>query len=136
MARNKEYTEYEDAGADPKLASEFVMRLFHSRTAAHVLHLKTTSYAEHKALNEFYDNIVDLADSFAEMYQGEYSQMLELTSIDGYKTPSSSITLISGLRNWVQSNREQICSSAECQNVIDEVLALCHKTFYKLKFLE
>ena len=35
---------------------------------------QTRSYAAHKALNEFYDEIVDLADSFAEAYiAGDWS---------------------------------------------------------------
>lgn len=121
--------------SNPKMAAEFVMRLFHARTAAHVLHLKTKSYAEHKALNDFYDGIVDLADSFAEMYQGNYALLLEMSGIEGYKTPSTSMMLISGLTNWINTNRESICDCSEGQNIIDEVLALCHSTAYKLKFL-
>lgn len=39
-----------------QLAGEFIMRLFHSRTVAHVLHLKTRSYAAHKALQKFYEH--------------------------------------------------------------------------------
>ena len=39
-------------------AGELVMRLFHARTTAHVLHLKSRSYAQHVALNEFYDGVV------------------------------------------------------------------------------
>ncbi len=122
--------------SNPKLAAEFVLRLFHARTAAHVLHLKTKSYAEHKALNDFYDGIVDLADGFAEMYQGNYALLLEMSSIEGYKTPSTSMMLISGLTNWIKTNREAICDCSEGQNMIDEVLTLCHSTAYKLKFLE
>jgi hypothetical protein len=62
--------------SDHKLAAELVMRCFHSRTAAHVLHLKSKSYSEHMALHDFYDEIVDLTDAFAEMYQGEYMTLL------------------------------------------------------------
>ena len=44
------------------MVGEFILLCFHARTNAHVLHLETRSYAAHKALNEFYDEIVDLAD--------------------------------------------------------------------------
>jgi DNA-binding ferritin-like protein len=124
---------------DSKLAAEFVMRCFHARTAAHVLHLKSTgpgSFAEHKALNEFYDGIVDLIDGFAEMYQGEYLELLPMSGMSGYQTPTSAMALISGMTKWIKSNREQICDSSECQNVVDEILSLCHSTAYKLKFLK
>lgn len=119
-----------------KLAAEFVMRCFHARTAAHVLHLKSTSYAEHVALNEFYDGIIDLIDGFAEMYQGEYLELLPLSNVGGYQTPSNAMSLITGMTKWVKSNREEICDSSECQAAIDDVLTLCHSTAYKLKFLK
>ena len=44
----------------------------HSRTQAHVFHLQTPSFAEHKALNDYYNGIVDLVDGFVESYQGKY----------------------------------------------------------------
>ena len=124
---------------DPKVAAEFVMRMFHARTAAHVLHLKAQgpgAYAEHKALNEFYDEIVDLADGIAEMLQGEYLELLTLSGISGYQTPASGLALVTGLSKWISANRKDVCPSSECQNLIDGVLELCHSTAYKLKFLK
>ena len=46
-------------------------KLFHARDVAHLFHLKTNSYAAHKASNEFYDSILDLTDSLIESYQGK-----------------------------------------------------------------
>ena len=43
-------------------AADFVGALFLARDVAHSVHLNTRSYAKHKALNEFYDEIIDLAD--------------------------------------------------------------------------
>lgn len=51
-------------------ANKILNRLFEMRDNTHVLHLQTKSYAEHLALNQFYDAVVDLADEFAENYQG------------------------------------------------------------------
>ena len=51
---------------------EFVMCLLHSQTNAHILHLQSRSYAEHKALESYYEGIDDLIDSFVEAYQGKY----------------------------------------------------------------
>lgn len=124
---------------NPKVAAEFIMRCFHARTAAHVLHLKASgpgAFAEHKALNEFYDEIVDLADGIAEMLQGEHLELLPLSNITGYQTPANSLALITGLSKWISANRSEVCSSSECQNLIDGVLELCHSTAYKLKFLK
>ena len=40
------------------MIGELIIKLLHARTNAHILHLGTTSYAKHKALNDFYDEIV------------------------------------------------------------------------------
>ena len=46
--------------------------LFHSQVQAHIYHLQTDSYAQHKALNDYYDAIPDMIDSIVESFQGEY----------------------------------------------------------------
>ena len=121
--------------SNDKLAGEFIMRCFHARTAAHVLHLKTKSYAEHKALNDFYDAIVDAVDAFAEMYQGENDTIIQIYP-EGYRTPSNALVLIGGLSEWIESHRDKICESKQCQAQIDVVLMIVDQTFYKLKFLK
>lgn len=52
------------------MVGEFVMKALHARTNAHVLHLKSRSYARHVALGDFYDVLVDLLDGYVEAYQG------------------------------------------------------------------
>lgn len=121
--------------ADDKLAGELIARCFHARTAAHILHLKTKSYAEHKALNDFYDAIVDAVDAFAEMYQGENDTIIQ-TYPEGYRTPSSSLILIGGLQTWLESHRDKVCDSKQCQAQIDVILMLINQTYYKLKYLK
>jgi len=120
--------------SDHKLAAELVMRCFHSRTAAHVLHLKSKSYSEHMALHDFYDSIVDLTDEFAEMYQGEYMTLLN-EHPDGYKNPPNALALVNGLASWIDANRKKVCDSSQCQSQIDLIAMLCNQTAYKLKFL-
>ena len=46
------------------MIGELIIKLLHARTNAHLLHLGTTSFAKHKALNDFYDEIVDLVRVF------------------------------------------------------------------------
>jgi hypothetical protein len=116
-----------------KLAGELVVTLFHARTAAHILHLQTKSYAEHVALNEFYDGVVDLADAIAEAFQGIYG-LLEFPK-ESYKQPTDAVRFLTQLRSWVADNREDCCPDTEIQNMIDEVLSLIDSTLYKLRFL-
>ena len=112
------------------------MRCFHARTTAHVLHLKTRSYATHKALNDFYDDIVPLADSFAEVYQGEYG-LIE-TFPARYVPEGDGLTLMENLGGWIAENRHSVCKkeATHLQNIIDEIVALVNETAYKLKFLK
>ena len=44
------------------LMGQFVSTLLASRTQAHIFHLQTPSFAAHKALNEYYDEIVGITD--------------------------------------------------------------------------
>jgi hypothetical protein len=56
--------------------------LFQLRDVAHAKHLNTTSYAEHEALNGFYTEILELADSFLETYQGVHGRINDTFTID------------------------------------------------------
>ena len=116
-------------------AGEMICRLFHARTAAHMAHLQTTSFAQHKALNDFYDGVVDLADSFAETYQGTFGL---ITKYPDCGLPSGKpVEWLDGLRNWLEKNRDANCQGKTMlENINDELMALCSQTVYKLKFLD
>lgn len=118
-------------------AGELVSRCFHARTVAHILHLKTRSYAAHKALNEFYDEIVPLADSFAEAYQGDYGIIESYPQKFG-AMPSDGLAMLEELSSWLEKNRFECCDEDDTylQNIIDEIVALIRSTQYKLKFLK
>lgn len=117
---------------------QFIGTLFHARTQAHIAHLQTTSYAKHKALDEFYTNLVDLVDEIAEMYQGRHG------IIKGYKVPVSKdmedenvvVAYFETLGKFIDNKRGKLPQDTELQNTIDEVRALIDSTLYKLKFLK
>jgi hypothetical protein len=48
----------------------FAQTLLHSATCAHIQHWQTTSYAEHKALQKYYESMPDLVDDLVETYMG------------------------------------------------------------------
>jgi hypothetical protein len=63
--------------SEPKYTiSQLVVELLYSAPVAHIEHLKTTSFAQHKALNEYYDGIPDLTDSIIENY--EYANICKI----------------------------------------------------------
>ena len=118
--------------------AELVIRCFHARTDAHIAHLMTRSYAAHKALNEFYDEIIDLADTYAEACQGRYG-ILPYENVSyrpmkpSYSTPQ---TIIETLRDWIDKYRKEFGNETELQNIIDEIVGQCDSTLYKLTCLK
>lgn len=119
---------------DPELGGEFVVHLLYSRTRAHILHLTTTSYAEHVALQEYYEKIVDLADALAENMQGK-TGILEYDGIEDLDWGENGMSLMLVLRNWIDTHRKEISDESDVQNQIDEVQALISRTYYKLETL-
>lgn len=115
---------------------ELVMKCLHARTAAHVLHLKSRSYAQHIALKDFYDTLVELVDKLAETYQGDYGLIEEYSS--RFVMADDAVQLVSGLAAWIEAHREHVCDEDDTylQNILDEIVALCRSTTYKLKFLK
>lgn len=118
------------------MAGELIMRCFHARTTAHVLHLKTKSFAQHTALNEFYEEIVPLVDKFAEAYQGDYGLIDDYPK--KYVYTDVPLELINELSSWIDNNRYECCDEDDSylQNIIDEIVALIRSTQYKLRFLK
>lgn len=122
------------------MIAELITRLFHARTNAHILHLGTTgagSYAAHKALQEFYEGVVDLADSIAEGYQGEH-ELIDFSGKCVYRHVADPLKLITELKEWVEQNRYEAIEAEDTflHNIVDEVVALCSSTRYKLKNLK
>lgn len=113
-------------------AGEFILTLFNARTAAHVAHLQTQSYAKHIALGEFYEGIVDLADTFAEAYIG-CNGPIEFKG-SSFKLEKDPIKMLESLKTTSESARAE-CSHTALQNIIDEITSLIASTLYKLKFL-
>lgn len=117
-------------------AAEFVGLMFLARDVTHSVHLNTRSYAKHKALNEFYDAIVGLADDFAEAYQGRHGLIGPITLQSAKKTTNVLEFLQDSLAD-VEKGRYEVCDKSDTaiQNIVDEIVGLYLSTLYKLRFL-
>ena len=116
--------------------NEFVGMLFLARDVAHSAHLNTRSYAKHIALNGFYDGIIDLADKFAEAYQGKYGLIGPIALMSAKKT-NNIVEFLEGQVDDLMEMRYVVVDK-DCtplQNIIDEIFGLYYSTLYKLKFL-
>lgn len=114
--------------------------LLNGVTKVHLNHLLVTgtgSYAAHKAMNEFYDDIGDLADDVIEQYQGASEKLLvfpESFSFPPLKTAQDCVSYLRGLYAKV-NQLQDIMPYSEIVNVLDEVKSLINSTKYKLIFL-
>jgi DNA-binding ferritin-like protein len=116
--------------------ADFVGELFLARDVTHSVHLNTRSYSKHKALGHFYEDVIELADKFAEAYQGRHGLIGPITLRSARKTTNITEFLEDSLKT-IEEMRYEVCEKTDTtiQNIIDEIIGLYLSTLYKLKFL-
>ena len=112
--------------------------MFLSREVSHREHLKTNKYAHHMALGSFYEDIICVADSLAEAYQGRNGLIGDIPILSNDRPNSDIIkvlgyhlTLIEKMRNEAIDEKD-----APLQSIVDDVVAVYLSTLYKLKNLK
>lgn len=123
------------ANSVPDLVSE----LLDAATKTHVLHLIVrgqSSYAQHKALNELYDALPDLADGIAESWQGATGEIpkYKVISAPELTTVNDCLKYIDNLRDKITSIQKTVKYS-EINNDLDTIKTALNSAYYKLKFL-
>jgi hypothetical protein len=116
--------------------AKFISTLLGSREQAHIFHLQTPSYAAHKALQGYYEDIVDLIDAYVEAFQGRYGILKGYTLPTQVYEDDSALKYFMGLQSFVDGIRGQLPQDGELNNTVDEISALISGTIYKLKFLK
>lgn len=121
------------------MIEELISRVFYARNAAHFAHWRAKgegSFAKHMALGEFYDGVIDLADKFAETYQGRHG-LIGPISLQSATTTNSVVDFLEDSLKTIEDMRYEVCDKSESaiQNIIDEIVSLYLTTLYKLKFL-
>lgn len=116
--------------------SEFIGMFFLARDVVHSVHLNTRSYSKHKALQKFYENIIDLADTFAEAYQGRHG-LIGPIGLQSAKKTSNVVEFLESQLEEIEKCRYEVCDKDDSplQNLIDGIIELYLSTLYKLKFL-
>jgi hypothetical protein len=133
---NNNENDSESEGSNDQFC-EIVCKLLHSQTQVHILHLQTTSYSEHKALQKYYEGIDGLVDGLVESYQGKHGLVKNYKTFDmvDYKSNDQLIKYFKELLDVISDNRDSVKESY-LQNQIDTVEELINSTLYKLKFLK
>jgi tryptophan synthase beta subunit len=127
----KSYNDYKNSRLTP---SVFFGNLMAVRQNAHVLHLSSKSYSEHKALAKFYENLVNFTDFLIESYQGQYG----LVEIEQFvnKEKNVEIFLKRAAEDFAEAHKLFNEKDTHIHNIIDEIVALTYQTQYKVKFLK
>lgn len=112
-----------------------VAKLFEARQVAHNVHLQTKSYAQHKALNGFYEGILNLTDSLVETYQGQYGILRGYEELIVIEPVNEIEMYLEDCAKIFTLGRESI-SDSHLKNIMEEIIALTYSTLYKLKNLK
>ena len=117
------------------MIEELVARVFQARDVTHLAHWATSSYAQHMALGDFYDEVVDAVDAIVEAHQAE--KMLGDVTRLAASMPKNMVNYLDTEVEWIKDHRDEI--AGDCQaiaNLIDELTAIYLKTIYKLDRLK
>jgi len=110
----------------------FLATLLHSGTNTHFFHWATKSYAKHKTLSHFYENIIELTDQLAECYFGIYGQITQFPST--YHQPKEPLAYLQSLQAFVKDARSDLPTDSEIVQLIDNIAQEIDTTIYLLKF--
>jgi len=88
--------------------NDFIGMLFLARDVTHSVHLNTRSFSKHMALNTFYDEIIELADGFAEAYQGRYGLIGPISLMSAKKT-GNIVEFLQDQLDEIEAGRYDVC---------------------------
>lgn len=112
----------------------FAQTLLHSATCAHIQHWQTKSYAVHKALQKYYEQMPDLVDALVESYMGRNGLFGNIEpEFDVEKDP---LKYMKAVRTYVDETRKDLPKDTEIQNQVDAITDLINSTIYKLENLK
>ena len=114
--------------------SDFVGYLKSSFDQSVVWHHQTDSHAMHKALNHFYDEILELVDGLVESVSGIHGRPkdYEIDEPVNYKNPEQVIAYFKSCYDMIQKDRKDIYEESWIQNQVDEIAQLFAETLYLL----
>jgi hypothetical protein len=113
---------------------EVLNKFLEARDCIHLLHWDTTSFAEHKALGKFYDQWIDLVDTFVETYSGRYQRIEGTINIEA-SSDYNSVDYLTKLRAFIQIDAMSIIAptlDSDLNNILADMLGLINHTLYML----
>ena len=113
---------------------EFISSLNSCKQQAVFWHNQTKSFSEHKALENFYSEILDLLDGLVESVAGIYGRPVGYTTHapEDYVSKEQLMTYFKGVYDYIQTERGTLYKETWIQNQIDEIVELVAETLYLL----
>jgi hypothetical protein len=112
-------------------ANRYIGALMNSREQAHAFHLLTNSYAQHKALQAYYEGIVPLLDEWAEAYMGKYGRLRRITMNKRFmRDPKKARQYFKTLLTRIKSMK--LPKDSYLKSVQDDISVLIRQTMYQL----
>lgn len=117
------------------MIEELVGRVFAARNIAHLQHLTTTSYAQHKHLGDFYEDVVKALDELVECYQGQLAPLGDVEILTPDVNDIAAYLREEG--DWIESNRDEIAGDSQSvASLVDALVCIYTRTVYKLERLQ
>lgn len=120
------------------MIEQLISRVFYARNVAHFEHWRAKgagSYAKHKALGKFYDEVINAIDNLIEAYQGAFDLIGNIPAPEALK--GDVLALLEGDAAWIEENHEAICmGNRAVANLIDTLTGVYLSTIYKLRNLK
>jgi len=121
---------------DTTMMGRLIALLFLGREVAHREHLRTKSYSQHVALNTFYDEIIGIADSIAEAFQGRHGIIANIPMLTNDTQGAIDVVLEKQLAANEKLRYTAVPKEETAiQNLIDTAVELYLSTLYKLRNL-
>lgn len=110
--------------------------LFKAQTDSHITHLlhRKKLLCEHNAMNDFYSDIEDLVDSFAETAMS-HGLITDIT-VPGSSEITDTVKYFEELYSKVESYRKMFSSHTFLISKLDNIQELISQTLYRLKFIQ
>lgn len=113
--------------------AEFISVLRNSSPQVHIFHNQTQVYSVHKALGEYYEEVLDFVDRITETHTALYGEITGYKSAPyrDYVSTDDTITYFKTLYAYVQNNRT-VFTDSFILNIVDELCELIAQTIYRL----
>lgn len=119
-----------------ELTHGFVGTLMMSKVHMHIYHLQTTSFAVHKATQDYYDNITDKIDTIIEGLQGATNQLFKVYRDDVGYCPEGAAVYAHKLMDFIKQYQSTLPEElAAIKAEIDNVIQMLNELLYKLEHL-